>query len=645
MHVDVLPQVGDMLVVEGLITAEDLQRAVRTQAEKGGLLGRTLILQGAVKRRPLYETLAKQWGVPFVDLIADPPDRNLVNMLHPELLVGQGWIPLSRKGDKVTIATSIRPTDELLDEASALLGTRKIKFVATTDWDVDQAVAEACREVLLYESAELHANEHPSESAKLGLVSWQKYVPVTAFVLVVIAMFASPVWALSLLLGLANAVFLMNIGFKVLAGLRAGVVRGQKQQWEYEKVLERRARGISVQDPALEDTDLPTYTILLPVYKEANIVQKLLRNLGNLDYPAAKIEILLLLEEDDVETLEAAKAVSPPETVRIVVVPSGDPQTKPRACNYGLTFARGEFLVIYDAEDHPEPGQLRDSVEAFRRDAFEREFVDPTQKRLVCVQSALNYENADYNILTRMFAIEYSYWFDSMLPGLDQSNLPIPLGGTSNHFDTEVLRQLGAWDPYNVTEDADLGLRVAAHGYRVGVISETTTWEEAASQVRPWIRQRTRWIKGYIMTSGVNTRHPIQTVKNNGFYGSLSIVALIMGTPLAFLLYPLVLGFTVITYVGVQVIGLHLPSWLLVIGTFNMVISNTLMIGASMYVSRKRYGMRVAIFSLLLPAYWVLHSIAAYRAVFQIIFQPHKWEKTPHGLSEGYISAGMGVPD
>ena len=126
---------------------------------------------------------------------------------------------------------------------------------------------------------------------------------------------------------------------------------------------------------------------------------------------------------------------------------------------------------------------------------------------------------------------------------------------------------------------------------------------------------------------------------------SLSIVALIMGTPLAFLLYPLVLGFTVITYVGVQVIGLHLPSWLLVIGTFNMVISNTLMIGASMYVSRKRYGMRVAIFSLLLPAYWVLHSIAAYRAVFQIIFQPHKWEKTPHGLSEGYISAGMGVPD
>jgi len=209
------------------------------------------------------------------------------------------------------------------------------------------------------------------------------------------------------------------------------------------------------------------------------------------------------LEEDDSETLASARAAKPPEYVRILVVPAGEPQTKPRACNYGLAFAFGEYVVIYDAEDHPEPDQLRAAISAFKRAEFERAYVDPKKRPLICVQAALSYFNADANLMTRMFAVEYSQWFDAMLPGLDDLGVPLPLGGTSNHFHAQGLVELGGWDPYNVTEDADLGMRAAAYGYRVSTI-ESTTWEEACSQTRAWVRQRTRWIKGYMVTSGVN---------------------------------------------------------------------------------------------------------------------------------------------
>ncbi|MDD2818432.1 MAG: glycosyltransferase [Candidatus Nanopelagicales bacterium] len=629
--------VGQILLREKLVNELDLENALITQAKFGGQLGRILILQGTISRRQLYAAMAQQWNAPFVDLVLDPPDQELLEHLDPERLVNQGWLPYRVVGGRGVIATSVPPTDSVISAAKALLQVEFIDVLTTTDWDVDQAVATACRAALVFSAAEGHAHERAHESAKYGLVGWQKKIPIGLAAVSLIALIAYPSWALTILLTVANLTFLINVGFKVLAGMRARFNRGTNLRWEYELLLARKAQGLPLTPARIPDEELPIYTILLPVFHEANVINKLLANLGSLDYPASKLEILLLMEADDLETIEAAKRLNPPETVRLIVVPPGGPQTKPRACNYGLSFARGQFVVIYDAEDKPESGQLRDSVAAFRQDDFERTYINPNQKQLVCVQSALNYFNSDYNILTRMFAIEYSYWFDAMLPGLDQSNLPIPLGGTSNHFNTEVLRKVGAWDPYNVTEDADLGMRVSVHGDRVSVNS-STTWEEAASQVHPWIRQRTRWIKGYIMTSAVYTRHPKETFDAHGVWGSLSLICLIMGTPLAFLLYPLVLGFTVITYVGVQFIGLHLPEWLIIAGTFNMVISNSLMIGTSYIASSKRYGWRLGIFSLMLPAYWVLHAIASYRAVYQIVFDPHRWEKTPHGLSGDYVT-------
>ena len=209
-------------------------------------------------------------------------------------------------------------------------------------------------------------------------------------------------------------------------------------------------------------------------------------------------------------------------------MPPSQPQTKPKACNFALRFARGEYLVIYDAEDRPEPDQLRKVVATFRR----------APPNTACLQCRLNYFNANENWLTRMFTLDYSLWFDQVLPGLERLNMPIPLGGTSNHFRIDVLRELRAWDPFNVTEDADLGIRLTQKGYRVGVV-DSTTFEEASCQAGNWIRQRSRWIKGYMQTLLVHTRRPLHLIRSTGPLGFLGFVFFIGGTVLSGLLNPI----------------------------------------------------------------------------------------------------------
>ena len=256
---------------------------------------------------------------------------------------------------------------------------------------------------------------------------------------------------------------------------------------------------------ALSDDDLPTYTILVPMFREPEVLPILAGAIRRLDYPLAKLDVKLVLEEGDQETIDAAKRLGLESIFEIVRVPPSQPQTKPKACNYALSFARGELLVIYDAEDKPEPDQLKKAVVGFRK----------SPENTACLQARLNYFNADENWLTRLFTIDYSLWFDFMLPALDYLKMPIPLGGTSNHFRTEVLRELRAWDPYNVTEDADLGVRLTQEGYRVGVIN-STTFEEANVSVGNWIRQRSRWLKGYMQTYLVHMRRPVHLFRSLG---------------------------------------------------------------------------------------------------------------------------------
>ena len=249
---------------------------------------------------------------------------------------------------------------------------------------------------------------------------------------------------------------------------------------------------------AIPDDDLPIYTILLPVYNEPSIVQNLIDGVGKLVYPKDRLETLLLIEEDDLATQEAVRGVSL-ESVRVVIVPHSLPKTKPKACNYGMALPglRGELVTIYDAEDIPDPLQLRKAVAAFRRLPAE----------VACLQARLGYFNERQNLLTRWFSLEYDQWFGIVLPTVEAARCVVPLGGTSNHMPTALWREVGGWDEFNVTEDADLGVRLARRGYRTLVL-DSTTLEEANSDVLNWIRQRSRWYKGYLQTMLVHLRHP-----------------------------------------------------------------------------------------------------------------------------------------
>jgi cellulose synthase/poly-beta-1,6-N-acetylglucosamine synthase-like glycosyltransferase len=372
------------------------------------------------------------------------------------------------------------------------------------------------------------------------------------------------------------------------------------------------------------DSELPVYTILLPVYKEDKLIKKLIWNLQSLDYPREQLDIKLLIEEDDDKTLNAVRNLDFPAIFEVIVVPFHMPKTKPKACNYGLHFSRGKYLTIYDAEDIPDSDQLKKVVTMFNK----------LPSHYICIQSALNYYNRNENFLTRMFTLEYSYWFDYMLPGLDTLDIPIPLGGTSNHFKLQNLVELGAWDPFNVTEDADLGVRAYAKGYKIAIVN-STTYEEANNEPFNWIRQRSRWIKGYMQTYLVHMRNPIALWKKVGWKGFLGFNFFIGATPLTFLVYPFLLAIFICYLVfDLSNIRSLFPDWVLFMSIFNLMVGNILMIYINMIAVFKRRFYELILFSIANPVYWLMHSIAAFKGLYQLIVKPFYWEKTNHGLSK-----------
>jgi cellulose synthase/poly-beta-1,6-N-acetylglucosamine synthase-like glycosyltransferase len=602
--------VGEILVSHQVITELQRDAALLVQARTGSRLGPVLLAAGAVTPRQLYVALAAAWGLQYAEADAERFDPELLSRLDFEHLIDVGWLPLQRDPDgTVVVMTSHRPTEQLRVDIERAVG-EPVRIALGSEWEISRAIQLAYRSEVVDKATTQLWREHPDASARTVLDRRQKIVGAVALAALVacVVLFPRPtVAALSLLV---SAAFLIGIGFKFVI-----CMTGARKEFE--------STVTKADIDALTDQELPVYTVLVPCYKEAGIVAQLVENLGALDYPADKLEILLLLEADDTETLVAAKASDPPRTITIVVTPDGQPKTKPKACNVGLLLAKGEYLVIYDAEDRPDPDQLKRAVVGFRR----------ARPGTVCLQAALNYFNADENVLTRMFTLEYSFWFDYMLPGLDHHRMPIPLGGTSNHFHTRSLRELGGWDPYNVTEDADLGIRVAARGQHVGVIT-STTFEEANNAYGNWIRQRSRWIKGYLQTTLVHTRHPVRLVREAGLWQALGFLMLIGGTAASFLaVIPLYALFVVSLLVTPTAIAPYFPGWVLWFSLLNLLLGNGLMIWVSMMGAFRRRRYWLVLWALLNPVYWLLHSVAAYKGLWQLITRPHYWEKTDHGLS------------
>jgi len=417
---------------------------------------------------------------------------------------------------------------------------------------------------------------------------------------------------------------------------------------------------------ALKDEDLPIYTILIPLYREASIADKIITHVDRLHYPKDKLDVKLLLEQDDKDTLSAIHQSSLPSYYEVIVVPDFLPKTKPRACNFGLKRAMGEYCVIFDAEDRPEPDQLKKAVVIFRQ----------LPGNYACIQAKLNYYNPRQNILTRWFTIEYSTTFDLLLPGMEMLNIPIPLGGTSNHFRTDILRRIGGWDPFNVTEDCDLGIRIYTKGYRTCMF-DSTTWEEANSKLWNWIRQRSRWIKGFFQTHLTHMRYPFRTLKDLGpwglfgFYmcvgassfmmvvnvlywlaGSFYLLLLAHGLAKGQTLWGMIRNSVVENYEGVVIFGRTFKAWPLLYTGIDqdrfwsvlsicfftigiaLVFANFFFVLCHCLACLKRKNYSLLPYALLMPIYWILISIGAWKGLIQLFTKPFYWEKTIHGLTK-----------
>jgi glycosyltransferase XagB len=360
----------------------------------------------------------------------------------------------------------------------------------------------------------------------------------------------------------------------------------------------------------------PTYTILCPLYREANVAHDLVAALSQIDWPKEALDIQLLVESDDADTVAAALAASVAPHIDVVIIPACTPRTKPKALNVGLARARGEFIVVFDAEDRPHPQQLRAALAAF----------EDGGEDLACVQAPLSIDNADASWIARQFAAEYAIQFREMLPLLARVGLPLPLGGTSNHFRTQALRGSGGWDPFNVTEDADLGYRFARDHLRAGVIGPPTL-EEAPVTLGAWLNQRTRWIKGHLQTWLVLMRDPIRTAREMGLgaFGSMQLVfaggliAAFAHGPLAFIVLTAMLS----------------PYDLLTTADFTLALSGyCVAIFAALTASALSGNLSHARAALTMPLYWPLSTLAAFRALWELTFRPHHWSKTTHGVSQ-----------
>jgi cellulose synthase/poly-beta-1,6-N-acetylglucosamine synthase-like glycosyltransferase len=475
-------------------------------------------------------------------------------------------------------------------------------------WAVQTAFAGALSHRAVYELAELD----PELSAK------QVFTPpqiIFGYVLLSILLTGLALAPIATLIELNVTMSVFYLGNFLFKGLLVFVGGGRSTDMDDIVAIEARA---------LSDDELPVFTVLVPMYKEPAMLPLLARSLRELDYPLGKLDIKLVLEANDVETIEVASRLGLEGVFEIIRVPPSHPQTKPKACNFALQFARGEFLVIYDAEDRPEPDQLRKVVATFRRSA----------PNTACLQCRLSYFNSTENWLTRMFTLDYALWFDQMLPGLERLNVPIPLGGTSNHFRIEVLRELHAWDPFNVTEDADLGVRLTQKGYRVGVV-DSTTFEEASCHGGNWIRQRSRWMKGYMQTSLVHTRRPLHLMRTIGPLGFVGFVFFIGGTVLSGLLNPLFwllyIGWLVAALGGFEAV---FPEPLLFLSLFNLLAGNGALVFLNMLAPIRRGWLDLVPYSLTSFGYWVMISIATYKGLWQLLRNPFYWEKTQHGVSK-----------
>jgi cellulose synthase/poly-beta-1,6-N-acetylglucosamine synthase-like glycosyltransferase len=431
-----------------------------------------MIANGWLDAEDYYRALAGACGTPFRDELPSAEVAPAAGA-GPRRSLASGLLKERARARRFVLAPDrLRPNAlrAMLDRL------RPHAFSLASPQSVRDAICHQFAETFARGAVEGLAARHPDRSARERPALWQRLALACGLLAVLSAMVSAPagtIWLLTLLL---VVLFVPVIGLRLVAAY--WLMRGE-------------ARAKETVSSRVPDAELPIYTILVPLYREAHMLPGLVHGLSHLDWPAAKLDIKLILEAVDFDTIAAARALNLPGNVEIVVVPELHPRTKPKALNYALPLARGEYL-IYNARD---------------------------------------------TWLTRQFTLEYCALFDALLPALDRLRLPVPLGGTSNHFRMSALKWLMAWDPFNVTEDADLGTRLARSGYRCAMLP-STTYEEAPPRLSSWLRQRTRWLKGYVQTWLVHMRSPRSLWRELGPLGFLGFQTVVGGTILSALVHP-----------------------------------------------------------------------------------------------------------
>lgn len=560
-----------------------------------------LLASGAVGETFFYQSLARHLGVSFIDgEVGLGPGVRYPHSIHV------GVAPLAGgQGPRWLVAPRGATLSDLLRQArrGECFGA---SLAIATPTHLSRLVRAGSAASIVREASFGLADLDASLSAQTGpnRAQWRFAIAAMAFAVLMFAL--APGFAATLLSLLTNCLFLATILLRLFAGAASG------------------DRGLSPSRARLADRRLPTYSIVVALHREARVVAQLAAALEAIDYPRGKLDIKLVIEHDDHATQVALEALHLAPIYEIVVAPVGWPRTKPRALNIALPLLRGEFIAIFDAEDAPAPLQLRDAAERFLR----------APRRLACLQARLSIDNVEDSWLTRLFAIEYAMLFDVLHQGMAGLGLPLPLGGSSNHFRTEVLREICGWDAWNVTEDADLGLRLARFGYRTETLASSTQ-EEAPAGFKAWLTQRRRWSKGWTQTFITLSRDPARLVGEVGWTGAGVFVLMLTALVLAPLLWPFLAAQTAYDLVSA---GLPAPASGFALVETTLWLSVALFgAGSALWLAglgmqrRKLLGLWPFL-PLLLP-YYLMMSLAAWAALYDLILRPHHWHKTEHGLA------------
>lgn len=597
-------RIGKYLMENYALDPDDLARALTFQKSENAKLGEILVGRNMVSADHIQNAISRQYGLTILDPDRHPPEQDLFGRWPPELLLRLSFAPWRKIGSRIIFALS-DPTR--FDEIVAATGLKpsQVGLVLTTQHEIKKYVA---LNATPYFSDK--ANNRCPEGFSCRNSTTLKFRLFWAAVIAVCSGIAVLFPALS------STFLLFWIGFFLVANTALKLTCALAST-QAPNPLDRP------KNPPLSLDRLPKITLFVPLLREESILERLIERMTALTYPRELLDICLILEENDQITRRHIATHDLPAWMRVLVVPENDLQTKPRAMNYALEFSEAPFIGIYDAEDAPEPGQLENIIQHFQS-------VGP---EVACLQGILDFYNPGTNWISRCFTIEYALWFRILLRGVDHLNLPLPLGGTTVFFRREALEQLGAWDAHNVTEDADLGIRLCRKGYRCEW-TNTVTYEEANYRLVPWIKQRSRWLKGYMLTWMTHMRNPVRLFAEFGLKRFLAFNVMFLGAITSYLFAPLVwplwllsLGIEVPIYRAVDASALFVMMVLFIGAEFV-----SLALAATAIRAKGRPGLLLWIPAM--TCYWPIGSLAAYKAVYELFAKPLFWDKTQHGIEQ-----------